>query len=68
MERDSIVNQQVQSAIDSIITFGNNDSSNYPAPDEGEKVRVPENTLLYAQVIWYFRIFPDEFSCCFFLG
>jgi hypothetical protein len=38
MERDSIVNQQVQSAIDSIITFGNNEASNYPIPEEGEKV------------------------------
>lgn len=36
LERNSIVNEQVQSAIESIITFGNNDE---PVPDESEKVR-----------------------------
>jgi len=37
MEQDSYVNLQVQSAIDSIIGFGNNDAGNF-LPEESERV------------------------------
>jgi len=38
IERDTIVNQQVQSAVDSIISFGGTDIPGLP--EEAEKVRM----------------------------
>jgi hypothetical protein len=45
MELDSYVNLQVQSAIDSIIGFGNNDAVNF-LPEESDKVSIYEIVFL----------------------